>query len=795
MTNLIDDLRCARRALLRRPGLTFIAILTLALGLGANTVIFAFIEATLIQPLPYRDADRFVYLGENAPRDSVKPGLAFDAAAEAWREKAHLFERLEPFLYWEFRLTGELEPIAAPGAWVSPGVFSLLGIEPYLGHFFTDGDVTGAAPPVAVIGHGLWQSHFGSDPDVLGRQLVVDGQPYTIRGVVPQEARFIYPRMETRLWLSHLPETPSAIFPRPRAIGLLRKGTTADALLAALNATDSEPRGNAEPRFFGETVWDYVKYNSTSLLLLQVAVGCVLMIACINVVHLLLAQGEGRSREMALRTILGANRRRLLRQLLTESLVLSLLGGGLGLLTALWGYDALIPVLPDGSSLLRPAGLRTTTLAYAVGLSLVAGVLTGLLPAIHGSATRLGKALKPSAGPSGTSRQHQVFRQALVVVEVAVSFTLLVGAALLITGFNRLQATSLGFETKDLVTIGVRLPTERYSDAGQQRVFAEELLGSIRDAGLATDVALVSGGPLDYFTVFGGRVEFEGKILQPDAPQQRFRVSAASPGYFRTMDIPMIKGREFFEQDRGDAVVILSESVANRYWPGENPVGRQFRLEGVSKGFRIVGVAGNVRSQGPRISTENIQIYHPIWQRPDARLSLVFRSPKDRSTLTSAVTARIRGLEPGAILEPTLFDQRLAVLLAQDRFQSLLVTLFAGVAILLTASGVYGIVAYSVSRRTWEIGLRMALGAQDWEVVRQIFLRSSVPVVIGMGLGLGASVAVAEILRTHVNDLVEWESVTCGAVLLLVTVWAFAAIWLPARQAAHLHPTAALRQE
>lgn len=795
MADLIADLRCARRALLRRPGLTLAAILTLALGLGANTVIFAFIEGTLIRPLPYRDADRLVYLWDNASRGMVRSGPTFHEALETWRQ-VPLLERTETFTSWEFVLTGEFEPVKIPGAQVSPGIFSLLGIEPYLGHLFTDDDTSPSAPPVAVLGHGLWRSQFGASPDVLDQRLVVDGQPYTILGVLPPTARFIVPNQETQLWLNQFPETAYGVVPLSHALGRLRKDSSVDALRAAVQTMDSRTRPDEEgkPRISVESVWDQVKQYSNHLLLFQVAAGCVMLIACINVAHLLLAQGDGRSREMALRTILGASRWRLLRQLLTESLALSLLGGGLGLLMALWGCEALVALLPDSLSSLRKIEIRMPALVAAVGLSLVSGVLVGLLPALRGSAIRLGRALKPSAAPAGTSRKHQVFRNTLVVAEVAAAFTLLVGAAFLISSLVRLQATSLGFETKDLVTIGIQLPAERYSDADQQRIFAEELLRNVRETGLAANAALATGGPLDSFNVRFGRLEIEGRTLQPDEPSRIFPTSTASPGYFRTMGIPMIDGRGFLDQDHGEPVVILSQSVAKRYWPEKSPVGKQFRFEGAS-GYRIVGVAENVRSFGPRSSTDSLQIYFPFWQQPQSGMSLIFRSSKDRSILMSAMTGRIRDLEPGAILKAAPFEKRLTAHLGMDHFQTLLLTLFAGVGIVLTSIGVYSIVAYSVSRRTWEIGLRMALGAQSRDVIRQIFLRGSLSVVLGIGLGLGASLAVAEIFRAHVNELVEWEAATCGSALLLVATWGLVATWLPARQAARLEPTAALRQE
>ncbi len=802
----LQDLRCAARTLSRRPGLTAGALLTLAVGIGANTAIFSVIETVLINPLPYRDADRLVYLYQ----ENLQRKISTTPSAElirACRQQAGSFEQVETYATQAFNLTGEGEPALLVGARVSPGLFSLLGVEPPLGRTFAPGEDRSGEDRVMVLGHGLWQSRFGGDPEALGRSLVVDGEPHQIVGVLPPELRLEAYR-EIRFWIPQVADIgmddddAGPVY----AIARLMEGVSVAAAQAEIEAISKRlekpeagggHHGLAAIELTGRVVTPRARLDArmrTAILVLQAAVGFVLLIACANVANLLLAQGESRFQELAVRSVLGAGRGRLLRQLLTESLVLSALGGALGLLLSMWGIETIISLLPERLSYLERLRLNGTHLGFTLLVALATGVVFGLLPALRGSLPDLNETLKNSA--TGSGKRRTLLRQGLVAAEVALSLMLLIGAGLLVKTFVRMQNVDPGFAAQDLLTLRLELPEIRYPDASRQAAFFQELRDSLADleAQHAEAVTLTSGIGTGLNLAFG-RPELEGSPVAAEQPPQLMPVVTGMPGYFQTLDIPLRRGRGFTGEDREGAepVVVVSEALARRL-PAENLVGRRVRFN--DDWYRIVGIAADVRLPAMGTKLSSALVYFPAAQSPAPAMTIAVRTKADQGLVVEAMKTRIWAIDQQVPVTGIASGRELlADSLAAQRFNAVLMTLLAAIAAMLVAVGIYGVVAYSVSQRTREIGIRVALGAGSGDVLRQVVRQGMLPVAAGIVAGLTGALALAGILASLLQDVSVRDPATFGAVSLMVAAITLAAILLPARQAARVEPMAALRHE
>lgn len=811
MRGLMEDLRCARRGLLRRPWLTLAAFLTLALGIGANTVIFSVVEAVLLHPLPFRDADRIVYPMLSHVQGGTTYRLSPDARMiRAWQARAASFEQIEAYMPYEHRLEDDHEKVRA--AWISADMFPFLGVEPVLGRAFTAEEADSGAR-VAVLSDALWRGRFGADPGVLGQEIRVDGVPHTILGVLPPQARSIEPRVKIRIWLplkSALLDSEKNL-PDVRAVGRLRLGADVgaaraelDAAIAGLPSTEGRKALLLKPS-------DQLGTLPTMVLIIQVAVGCVLLIACTNVAHLALAQGESRAREMTMRAVLGAGRLRLLRQLLVESLALGLAGGVLGLLIAMWGLDALVALLPRSLSHLDRLAIHDEALLFTLAVSLVTGVLFGLVPALRASTPSLESALRRG---TGHGRRRTWSRRGLVALEVGLTVALLAGAGSMINTFVRWQNIGFGFDPDGLTILWIGLDEERFSEPAEQVQLAEQLVERLqrplagregdpqRPLGVRGDIhaglALTNGMPFLLADPTFGVPEVEGRPDSEGEPAL-YPIVTALPGYFQTLRIPLLEGRTFGEQDRAGSgpVVILNETMARRYWGDESPVGSRMRLQPQEPWLRVVGVVADVRQLGPTLEAAQPLVYRPFRQRPSPSFEIAVRSSLAPGPLRTELQALLG--DPGSpwkLYKVDTIEERVRPLIEDSRFYTLLMTLFASIAAVMACVGIYGVIAYSVGQQRREIGIRMAVGARGATVVGQVLGRGLRPVAVGIVCGLGGATALARVLGSQVHEAIRtWDSAIFGSVAILVAVIATTAVWLPARRASRVDPTAVLRQE
>ena len=798
---LRQDLRFAFRSFRRSPAFTAVAALTLALGIGANTAMFAVVESVLLHPLPYREPARLVMvysIGSFGPF-SWKDGPFADPDYIELRQLG-AFSRAAAFTTFETSLTGADEPARVARSEVTGSLFPLLGVAPALGRVFDDGEPPG---PVAVLSDALWRSRFRADPAVLGRIENVDGVPHTIVGVMPPAFNF---PPKTQLW------SPLRIRPAyrdnaiNRVVGRLAEGATPEQALAqarmriaAIGRTLPPDKRNVDVAIVG--LQESLVGNVRPLLLVLLgAVGCVLLIACTNMASLLMARAAARGQEMSLRAILGAGRGRLLRQTLTESLALAALGGALGLALAHVSLPVLLRWVPP-NMLPRIDEVRTDAVVVgaACALCLGTGLLFGVAPALWGSRRDLFREQKQRSASGATPAERRV-RGGLVVAETALVMVLLVGAGLLLKSFWRLQRVDPGFRGDGILTMSIALPDRVYQTVEQKRTFYDRLLERVRTvpgAGDASAVNLLPFGSLSW----QGDFAVEGRECEP----AEFVVGkpAVSESYFRIMRIPLRRGRVFEERDRGGAplVAIVSEAVARRCWPGQDPLGRRITMDDPKKSawMTVVGVVGDVR-QGDLAAETQPMIYVPARQESRAyflgAMTFLARVPGDPAPVAAALRAQVRSLDPELPVQRVeRLDDLLSGSLAQPRFRTAILLTFALLALVLALVGIYGVTAYEVTRRTAEIGVRRALGAQTSAVVRLVIGRSLGLVVAGLAAGMLGALAVTRVLAGFLFAVTPVDAGTYLVVSLAITVAATLASAGPARRATRVDPAVALRYD
>lgn len=812
MTNLLADVRYAVRLLAKTPGFTAIAVLTLGLGIGANTAIFSVIDAVLLRPLPYPEPTRLVAVweagltGAGGTADSVAPPNFLD-----WREQSTVFDGLAALTTRSVNLSGRGDPERLDGLRVTAEFFDVLGVSPMLGRTFETGEDREGDPPVVVLSHGLWMRRYGADPALVGDTVTLDGTPHTVLGVMPRG--FFFRDRTVEAWL------PMAFTERDRTqrgahfitvIGRLARTSTLAGARAEMTTIAARLEA-AYPRFntgLGATVMplheSVVGGLRPTLLILLGAVGFVLLIACTNLANMLLARATLRERELAVRRALGAGRRRVVRQLLVESTALALLGGAAGVLLAVWGLDALLALSPDDIARLDDTVIDGRVLLFTAVVSLGTGVLFGLLPALQLSSHDVTRGLREGGrGAVGTSGSR--LRTALTAVEVALAVILLVGAALMINSFMRLQRVDPGFDPESVLTLRVDLAGERYAGGAQRLAFYRDMLErvealpGVRRSGMVTMLPLGGNGITLGITIEGAPVASDEQSPR-DMKFSSFRV--VTPGYFESMGIPIVRGRDVSERDTdaGPGVAVISEAMARTYWPGDDPLGRRFKL-GRSPDTpwkEVVGVVGDVRQSELRDEPA------PAMYVPASQSHPTFAAPRmltidvagDPMAIAPAVRQVIQAIDPN---QPVSRVRRLSAIVSesvsQPRFYAALLGAFGIVALLLAALGVYGVIAYSVGQRAHEIGLRLALGAERRDILRMVLGQGIGVTTVGLLLGLAGAALLARLLSSLLFGVTVTDPVsflTASAVLAAV---ALVACYVPARRAMQLDPMVTLRTE
>jgi putative ABC transport system permease protein len=814
--SFFQDLRYGLRMLVKNRGFTLVAVLTLGLGIGANSAIFSVVDAVILRPLPYKDPNRLVMVKERIPLASPEPIPVCAPDVVQFQRQNQVFESVAAFGGGQFDLSGEGEPERITAERVNAGLFSLLGVQPVVGRPFTaEEDQPGHS--LAILSYALWQRRFGANPDVLGHTVTLDRQAYTVIGVMPRSFAFplrgmdqgeaadlFVPMAFTRDELSDIGDNFNFSVLARLKPGVTWARANADADAIAYRILQTYP-----PQFRDKIKLEAVALPlsgqvvgrvRTLLLLLLGAVGFVLLIACANVANLLLTRAAHRQREIAVRLAMGAGRLRLLRQLAAENLVLALAGAGLGLLLAFGIMHALVGWMPANIPRVHAIGLNLPVLAFTLGLAALTGLVFGVAPALAASRTDLNSTLKEGGRSAQQGLQHPRLRAALVVGEIALSMVLLVGAGLLVRSFERVLATQPGFRPEHVLTASLSLPEAQYKQEQQIRGFYRELIDRLkqlpgaRAVGASTDLPLEAGW-IHLFTP-------EGYQPPPGAGLNQCSHSVIIGDYLQTQGVPLLRGRYFTEQDTPGStpVLIVSESLAKRYWPNQDPIGKRLKWgppESNDPWLTIVGVVGDVK-QGALDAATMPHTYESYGQHgiPGNSLSVAVRAEGNPASLASALRATVWGLDRElAIAQIRTMDQVISESTAPRRFNLILLVAFAALAVALAAIGIYGVISYSVAQRTHEIGIRMALGAQRGDVLRQVVGQGMLLMGAGVIIGIVGALALTRFLTSLLYEVKPTDPVTFAAVSMLVAGVALLASYFPARRATKVDPMVALRYE
>jgi len=805
MDVLAQDLRYGARMIRRNPGFALVATITLALGIGANTALFSVLNAVLLRALPYRDPGNIIYVSETW-RDAIIHRVSAPNFL-LWRSRGQTFSGIEGFGGGgDLNLTGSFEPERIQGVMVTAGFLDLLGIRPAIGRNFTREEDLPGGPPAVLLGQALWKRRFGESPEIVGKNIQLDGKAYAVAGVLP--ASFVFPDNEYRADLllpMALPPNPGRQYRLLKVLARLKPGVSAAAMRAEFEALarGPSPFATSAPEVRKDvevTVTPLREWLSGDvrrvLVILQVAVALVLLIGCLNVANLQLARSISRQKEITLRLTLGAGRGRLCRQLLTESILLSGLGGAAGLVVAYWCVNSLRPFLPAGLHLLQTIRLDPVELTFALGIALATGIFTGLAPAVAASRTNANQSLQEGGGRTTSGERHRRLRSALVIAEVALAMVLLAGSGLLIRTFMRLSGTDPGFNPRGVLTVRVALPRRggRYATPERQTAFYSELLEKASAIPGVESAAVAQTLPLGGMPIFIGAF-VEGRPQTPPETWPTVSITPVSPDYFRTLQIPLLRGRAFNASDRRGSprVIIVNQAFADQFFPGQNPVGSRIISEGPPQ--EIVGVAGNVRQKGLRI-VDTPAMYIPCAQFSWPEMLLTLRSALPPSTLAGAAVRAVHDVDADVpVYDVASMEERIAGSLAAERSNMLLMGLFAGLALTLATIGIFGVIAYFVSRRSHEIGIRMALGARPGDVLRLVLGHGMSLALVGIALGLAGALAATRALRTFLYGVTAGDPITFAGASLLFAVVAGVACYLPARRATQTDPMITLRHE
>ncbi len=805
MGNLLHDLRYGLRMLIKNPGFTSIAVLTLALGIGANTAIFSVVHALVLRPLPYLEPDRLVLLGVKSSAGDRQP-VSYPNFAD-WRARAQSFESIASTRNQPFTLTGTVYPARLRGRTINWNFFQVLGVGVQLGRLFSETDDRFGAARTAILSNALWQERFGSDADVIGKTIVMDGEPYTIIGVLPQGFEY-FRAADVYVPISIFLQPNSGLADRGSSFGLyavgrLKPGVTAEQANREMETLGAQlqleyPAINGGQSALAVRLQDVMSEDvRQSLWILLGAVGFILLIACVNVANLLLVRVAERQKEITVRLALGAGTWRIVRQLLSESLLLALMGGAVGLLAGRWMLDGLLALAPEDIPQLSRVGLDRPVLLFTLGVAVATSILCGLLPALQASRTELNTALKENGRASAGSMREGT-RKALLIVEVSLAIILLAGAGLLIRSMVHLLNVDMGFNSENLLTMRFNLVGEKYNSQ-TNRVFYDECLARVNTLPGVQSAALTNSLPIEgsywdsVFSVADQPAPSRAELPGTDCVQ-------VSANYFETMGLRLLKGRLFTSADSANSlpVVVINETLARRLWAGGDPIGKRIKLgfpEYPSPWREVIGVVNDVKLNGVEQQT-TMQTYMPLAQEPGALLGVVVRTTGDPHAVSASVEQAIHSVDGNlAIYSVQTLEQLLSKSLAQRRLMLVLLTSFAVLALLLAAVGVYGVIAYSVRQRTHEIGIRLALGAQKNDLLRMVMGQGLKLVAFSVGIGLVGAWVLTRWMTTLLFNVEPTDPLTFAAISLLLTGVALMACYLPARRATKIDPMIALRCE
>jgi putative ABC transport system permease protein len=803
METFLKDLRYAFRMMLKNPGFTAVAIIALALGIGANTAIFSVVNALLINPLPYKDASRLVWIWGSNPGRDIEQETASAPDYIDWKTQNQSFEEMGAFSRTRVTLTGEGEPEIFLGAVVTDGFFATLGAQPRIGRLFLPEEDKPGAERRVILSEGLWQRRFGGDPQILERKITLNGNPFIVVGVMP--ADFLNPRpgdtQPTEVWIPLRQDYNKAgrrsdflgVIARLKAdVSLEQARAEMKTIAAALE--QQYPNSNAgwttktislHERFFGDI--------RPALLVLMGAVCFLLLIACANIANLLLARSASRRKEVAIRAALGASRRRVVQQLLTESIILALAGGVFGLLLAVWGIEALVALAPSNIPRLSSIGLDPQVLTFTLSVSLITGIIFGLLPALQASNPHLIDNLKEGGRDSSDTVRGNRLRGILAAAEIGLALVLLIGAGLMARSFNTLQNVDPGFDPARVLTTQMLLPGARYGEDPKvidfTNRFVEQVsaMPGVEAVGIIDTVPLSGGGNVLSFTIEGAPPVGEDEASDAEA-------FSASGSYFKAMGIPLKRGRLFNEQDTVEApgVMLISETMARRYFQNEDPIGKRVTFGGPWS--TVVGIVGDVHHGG--LNEEPYpQIYVAATQQPSNLFTLVARTSVPGSVIP-AIRSQVRQMDADLpLFNINSMEQLLSNSISRPRFNALLIGLFAVVALILASVGIYGVISYSVTQRQHEIGIRMALGAKSQDIMKMVLNQGLKLAGAGVICGLGAAFGLTRLMSSLLYGVSATDPLTFLGIAALLTLVALVACYIPARRATKVDPMEALRYE
>jgi len=825
MRTLWKDLRYGARMLLKNPGFTLIAVVTLSLGIGANTAIFSVVNAVLLRPLPYEESERLVFLSE---RSEQLEGMSISWPNYVdWRKSNNVFEKIGVYNSNSYNLTGSGEPERLQAGQVSADLFPALRVKAAFGRVFTDEEDKPGAGPVVMLSHRLWQQRFGGDPNIVNRTIKLNDRDYTVIGVMPAGYQFSG-RLDIWVPAGQLSGSTSwqsrGNHPGLYGVARLKPGVTVAQARAEMEniavALEKEyPNTNQGNRVTITPLKDAIINNiGRALWVLLGAVGCVLLIACANVANLLLARASTRQREIAVRVAMGASRWRIMRQLLTESVLLAVVGGGLGMALSSWGVDLILAISPDSIPRAAEIGLDQGVLTFTAAVSILTGVIFGLAPALQASKVQLHDALKES-GRSLVAGRHWS-RGALVVAETALTLALLVGAGLLIRSFYNLYQVNPGFVYDRLLSFNISLPEQKYATLDQQMDYFHLLMQNLRATPGVESVSVASGLPLGNngwqtsFTIVGRPRPKPGAIPLMEA-------CLVGPDYFRTIGVPLLRGRWFTERDNrehlkskdltgynddermaaGVNAMIIDEEFARRYWPNnEDPVGKQIvwgdGTDPKSPVMTVVGVVGRVKMDGLNADSNRVQGYFPFYQLPFSGMTVIVKSTLDPNQLIATARRQTLQLDPNQpIYGVRTMEKIRSDSVAPERLNLTLLGMFAALAVILALVGIYGVMSYAVTQRAHEIGVRMALGAQTGDVLKMVIRQGLTLTLIGVGVGLFLAYWLTKLMKDLLFEVKPADPATFAVIAGLLILVAIVACWIPARRATKVDPMVALRCE
>ncbi len=810
METLWQDLRLGARSLFKQPTFTIAAVIALALGIGANTAIFSVVDAVLLRALPYRDADRLVTVWEhNKTRGNTQNVINLGNFYD-WKTQNRVFEDMATFFDLTANLTSGGEPEEIPSQIATPNLFNVLGVNPIMGRTFTEDDGKPGAARVVALSFGLWQRRFGGDPQIIGRKLILNGNETTVVGVMPADFNWhvkggSMTRKMAEMWAPwQIEESMKQRRGRfASAVARLKPGVTFEQAQAEMNVIG----GQLERSYDFNANWgvnvvplrtQFTGEIRLALFVLLGAVGMVLLIACANVANLLLARAAGRQREVAVRAALGAGRWRIVRQLLTESLLLAGLGGLAGLALAWWGTDLLVSLAPPDLLNLPQVKINAAVLGFTLAVSMLTGVIFGLVPAFEATRLNLTESLKEGGKNIGGGMRSHRLRNSLVVAEIALALVLLVGAGLLIRSFARLQGVDPGFNAHNVLTMKVSLPARKY-DTDQKRIdFFRQAVAQMQ-----TLPGVESAGAVSFLPFAaphaGTGVEIEGRPKLPPGQGLNTGVIVTDLNYFRTMRIPLKRGRLFTDQEAAEMrhVVVVNEAFAEKNFPGEDPLGKRvvIHMKNDNQPCEIIGIVGDSKHMNLDAEVKPMS----YWPHPEltySGMTFVIRTKGEPTAVANAARNVIRALDPEQpVADVRTMESLIGTSVARARFNTLLLTIFAVVALLLASLGIYGVMAYSVAQRTHEIGVRMALGARAGDVLRLVVRRGMALALGGVAIGVIASFALTRLMTTLLFNVSATDPLTFIGIPLLLSLVSLLACLIPARRAAKVDPMVALRYE